>query len=152
MLEQNLQLKLRMIHQNGQELADREAKLSQERYDLSRDRLELQSMRRKIFESRCSLCKIGERSQQLGNMLAKSGMDVQQKMGDVPNMDVVDPIGDHGRFGADNLTSVLDLELGAELEKLKQYGVDGMDDDNDLLLDPELMMHRLDVMKGFEDF
>lgn len=155
-LEQKFQLKLRLLQQNGQELADRQAKLSQERYDLSRDRLELQAMRRKVFESRCSLCKIGERSQQLGEMLAKSGgigtksMSEQQQP-DVADMDV-GPIGGgaHGRFEADNLDAMLDHEMEVELQKLKQYGLSAGDDDQ--LLDPELMMHRLDVMKGFDDF
>lgn len=151
MLEQKFHLRMQMLHQNGQELADREAKLSQERYDLSRERLELQSMRRKILDSRCSLCKIGERSQQLGDMLAKSGIEAQPQLGDVADLDI-GPVGGHGKFGAGNLNSMFNLEMGVELEQLKQYGASGMDDDSDLLLDPELMMHRLDAMKGFEDF
>lgn len=143
-----------MLQQNVQELADREAKLSQERYDLSRDRLELQSLRRKLFDSRCSLCKIGERSQQLGDMLAKTDLEKPPgRMADlVPDLDG-GPIGvHHGRFGEDNLKAMLDLEMGVELEKMKQYGSSGMVVDDNDLLDPELMMHRLDVMKGFEDF
>lgn len=147
-------MKMRLLQQNGQELADRESKHSQDRYDLSRERLELQAMRRKILDSRCSLCKIGERSQQLGDMLAQSGVDGHQPptLGDVPDLDVGPIGGGSVRFSSDNLNAMLDRELAAELDKLKKYGASGMDDGNDLLLDPELMMHRLDVIKGFGDF
>lgn len=146
-------MKMKQLQQNGQELMEREARLAQERYDLSRERLELQALRRKVFESRCSLCKIGERSQQLSDMLAKSGIDTQPpRMGDVADLDT-GPIGEANtvRFGDDNFKEMLDFEVGVEIEKLKKYGASGFDDEHDSLLDPELMIHRLDVMKGFDD-
>ncbi|XP_062555145.1 fas-binding factor 1 [Armigeres subalbatus] len=67
--EQNLQMKMQLIQRQFREISEREDRLSKDKIELSKERLELQSMRKRLQTTRCSLCKVGERSQEIGDYL-----------------------------------------------------------------------------------
>ncbi|XP_055631374.1 fas-binding factor 1 [Toxorhynchites rutilus septentrionalis] len=67
--EQNLQLKLQLIQKQFREISEREDRLSRDKIELSKERLELQAVRKRLQTTRCSLCKIGERTQEMGEYL-----------------------------------------------------------------------------------
>ncbi|XP_021708763.1 putative protein tag-278 [Aedes aegypti] len=67
--EQNLQMKMQLVQRQFREISEREDRLSKDKIELSKERLELQSMRKRLQSTRCSLCKIGERSQEIGDYI-----------------------------------------------------------------------------------
>lgn len=75
-LEQKMISKLQELHRNFNELADREAKISQEKTEISKDRLQLNNLRKKLFQNRCSLCKIDDRTKEITGLLTKDNNQV----------------------------------------------------------------------------
>ncbi|XP_065079447.1 fas-binding factor 1 [Ochlerotatus camptorhynchus] len=67
--EQNLQLKIQLVQRQFREISEREDRLSKEKIAFSKERLELQTIRKRMQTTRCSLCKIGDRSQEMGEYL-----------------------------------------------------------------------------------
>ncbi|XP_058832517.1 fas-binding factor 1 [Topomyia yanbarensis] len=67
--EQNMQLKMQLVQRQFREVSEREDRLAKDKIELSKERLELQSMRKRLQTNRCNLCKIGERSQEIGDYL-----------------------------------------------------------------------------------
>ncbi|XP_053658933.1 fas-binding factor 1-like [Anopheles marshallii] len=67
--EQNIQLKIELIQRQFREVSEREDRLAKEKIEFSKERLELQAARRKLLQTRCSLCKIGDKSQEIGDLL-----------------------------------------------------------------------------------
>uniref|UniRef100_A0A182MTJ5 Fas-binding factor 1 C-terminal domain-containing protein n=1 Tax=Anopheles culicifacies TaxID=139723 RepID=A0A182MTJ5_9DIPT len=67
--EQNIQLKMQLIQRQFREVSEREDRLAKEKIEFSKERLELQAARRKLLQTRCSLCKIGDKSQEIGDLL-----------------------------------------------------------------------------------
>lgn len=107
-----------------QELNTRETKLSQDKFELSQERLELQAMRRKMYQSRCSLCKIGDQSQELAELLSKA---------DVPNF--------RQRKNGEDVDDLLDREVTHGMQNMTEYqagqttqSFEGNDMEADLLL------------------
>lgn len=68
-VEQNLRLKMQFVQRQFREISEREDNLSKEKIALSKERLELQTIRKRMQTMRCSSCKIGERSQEIGEYL-----------------------------------------------------------------------------------
>ncbi|XP_052890060.1 fas-binding factor 1-like [Anopheles moucheti] len=67
--EQNIQLKMQLVQRQFREVSEREDRLAKEKIEFSKERLELQAARRKLLQTRCSLCKIGDKSQEIGDLL-----------------------------------------------------------------------------------
>uniref|UniRef100_A0A182NDM3 Fas-binding factor 1 C-terminal domain-containing protein n=1 Tax=Anopheles dirus TaxID=7168 RepID=A0A182NDM3_9DIPT len=67
--EQNLQAKIQLVQRQFREVSEREDRLAKEKIEFSKERLELQTARRKLLLTRCSLCKIGDKSQEIGDLL-----------------------------------------------------------------------------------
>uniref|UniRef100_A0A182S6E4 Fas-binding factor 1 C-terminal domain-containing protein n=1 Tax=Anopheles maculatus TaxID=74869 RepID=A0A182S6E4_9DIPT len=67
--EQNMQLKMQLVQRQFREVSEREDRLAKEKIEFSKERLELQAARRKLLQTRCSLCKIGDKSQEIGDLL-----------------------------------------------------------------------------------
>uniref|UniRef100_A0A182W3U0 Fas-binding factor 1 C-terminal domain-containing protein n=1 Tax=Anopheles minimus TaxID=112268 RepID=A0A182W3U0_9DIPT len=67
--EQNIQLKMQLIQRQFREVSEREDRLAKEKIEFSKERLELQAARRKLLQTRCSLCKLGDKSQEIGDLL-----------------------------------------------------------------------------------
>ncbi|EAA07126.4 AGAP010444-PA, partial [Anopheles gambiae str. PEST] len=73
--EQNLQLKMQLIQRQFREVSEREDRLAKEKIEFSKERLELQAARRKLLQTRCSLCKIGDKSQEIAGDLLTTNTD-----------------------------------------------------------------------------
>uniref|UniRef100_A0A182YIQ1 Fas-binding factor 1 C-terminal domain-containing protein n=1 Tax=Anopheles stephensi TaxID=30069 RepID=A0A182YIQ1_ANOST len=67
--EQNLQLKMQLVQRQFRDVSEREDRLAKEKIEFSKERMELQAARRKLLQTRCSLCKIGDKSQEIGDLL-----------------------------------------------------------------------------------
>uniref|UniRef100_A0A182PI42 Fas-binding factor 1 C-terminal domain-containing protein n=1 Tax=Anopheles epiroticus TaxID=199890 RepID=A0A182PI42_9DIPT len=73
--EQNMQLKIQLIQRQFREVSEREDRLAKEKIEFSKERLELQAARRKLLQTRCSLCKIGDKSQEIAGDLLTTNTD-----------------------------------------------------------------------------
>uniref|UniRef100_A0A182K4N9 Fas-binding factor 1 C-terminal domain-containing protein n=1 Tax=Anopheles christyi TaxID=43041 RepID=A0A182K4N9_9DIPT len=73
--EQNMQLRMQLMQQQFRDVSEREDRLAKEKIEFSKDRLELQAMRRKLLQTRCSLCKIGDKSQDIAGDLLTTNTD-----------------------------------------------------------------------------
>lgn len=124
----------------SQELTKRETKLSQEKFELSQERLELQAMRRKMHQSRCSLCKIGDQSQELAELLSKADVPHLQN---VPNY--------QQRKNGEEIDDLLDREVTHGMQNMTEYPVGEMFqtiDTNDM--EADLLLARFEAMnRGF---
>lgn len=156
MLEQKMLLNLHHLQRNFREFSEREAKLSQEKLDLSKERIELQALRKRLFSGRCSLCKIGEKSKELSNiltnvegldtdLLAYESSDILHGIDMLTNGDIL-----QNTFG--NLDGVVD----ASLRRVQHIGrpaeidltnIPEITDISDNLLDPDLQMVKLDALQ-----
>lgn len=67
-LEQKLLLKLHSLQENYIELTDREAKLSQAKLELGKERVELQGARQQLRQSKCSLCRIDAQNREIAEL------------------------------------------------------------------------------------
>lgn len=138
--EQQLAAKLVHLQFQSQELTTRETKLSQEKFELSQERLELQAIRRKMHQSRCSLCKIGDQSQELAELLSKA--DVTQ-FRNMPNFQ-------HRKNGED-VDDLLDREVNHGMQNMTEYPVGQTTqsfETNDM--EADLLLARFEAMnRGF---
>jgi hypothetical protein len=58
------------------ELSERDNKNAKERLDLNAEKMELEMLRKKIFESRCSLCKADKKVNELKNLAQLTSKEV----------------------------------------------------------------------------
>lgn len=70
-----LMAKYQSLQKYAMELSERETKIAKERLDVNQAKMNLQSQRKKLFETRCSLCKIGEKANELKGLIQKDPMD-----------------------------------------------------------------------------
>lgn len=170
-LEQKMMIKLQHLQRNFNELSEREAKLSQEKLELSKERIELQTMRKRLFEDRCSLCKIGEKSQEISEMLTNGDKDELNKLTIQSNgisLDRILSLNDvdarlmammrDGHVGnAGTIDGIIDAQVSASLNRINRIGrqfeinlaaVPDITDISDNLLDPDLQMVKLDALNS----
>lgn len=122
-VEQKYVAKLKLLQSQYQDLNIRETKLSQNRLDLSRERLELQSVRKKLYQSRCSLCKIGERSQELTELLTNENTGIKQLPNDMPNLDHEQL--NYSNFNDNQIEDMLDREVAIEMSRMNLLTTEG---------------------------
>lgn len=161
------------MQQNYRDLTNRERNLSQAKLEMAKERLELQSLRNKLSQTRCSLCKIGERSQELADILTKSNNDnafystaadgindgadrATNEMNFKSSFDVDMPNLDMDTKSFDNY---LDLEVRTELQKMKDEtarnlemnldSIPNLTNTSNNLLDHELLLVKLDAMRAY---
>lgn len=67
-LEQKLLTKLQTLQDSYIELTEREAKLSQAKMELGKERMELQILRQQLRQSKCSLCRIGVQNREISEL------------------------------------------------------------------------------------
>lgn len=138
------------MQQNWRDLAQRETKHGEEKLAMSRERLELQAMRKKLYLSRCSLCKIGERSQEISDLLMKNegttNRNQSSAIDDLPNLDL-DQMAYQNYTFTNQIDDMFDLDMLTELNKIKDANmVDSMNQTNDLeseFLDASLLMTKM---------
>lgn len=140
------------LQRQWQEMAAGEQKLADERLEMSRERLEMQATTRRLSQTRCSLCKIGDRTKELADM-----MTISEGAGERPNVleqrfsmtDATDPVNfilDRGDTNAANwATRQMDMRqsiVSRLSSPMDVIAAGQMDDDDDLLL------ARFDAMKS----
>lgn len=136
-----LMAKYQSLQKYTMEQSEREAKLARERLDLNQEKLDLQSQRKKLFETRCSLCRIGEKATELKGMLQSDSKDFDDiNSANIEHMNVENFSMASGNIRSfyhqdANFTPSVDLENVPNLTD--------MDDD---FLDSDLLMLKLNVL------
>lgn len=165
--------KLQHLQRNFNELGEREAKLSQEKLELSKERIELQTIRKRLFQGRCSLCRIGERSQEISELLTNGDAHDLEKLAIQPSGISLDRLlclndvdarimtmmgESHVRDSATTtatIDGVIDAQVSASLNRINRMGrqfeinlaaVPDITDISDNLLNPDLQMVKLDAL------
>lgn len=133
-------------------MALRESTLAKEKLTISHERIELQELRKKLYESRCSLCKIGEKSQELSQILSKTEKNPES---DDENQRRVGG-NTLESYDINRLDRILDNEVEQSMQRMNEmrsFEVDvealpNITDVDDELLDPQLLMLKLDAING----
>jgi hypothetical protein len=141
--------KYQSLQKYTMEQSERETKLAKERLDLNHEKLELQSQRKKLFETRCSLCKIGEKANELKGIILKDPTDfddinsANNELGNMENFS--NSFGAvHGNFGASSFFHQdLQFQPSVDLEN-----VPNLADMNDDFLDSDLLMLKFDILNS----
>lgn len=150
-LQQKLRSKLEILQQHSRDLMRREQNVSAQKLELSKERLEIQSIRRKLYQSRCSLCKIGDRSKELSDFLTKTDQQPEHSF-QVPN--TIDDIAEEPFKELTNFDNIIDAELAQSLEDLNDIksfeinlnDIPNLTNTSDHLLDTDLLMLKFDAM------
>lgn len=160
--------KIQSLQQNFNDLAERESKLSQEKLEISKERLELQNLRKKLYQTRCSLCKIGEQSKEISDLLTKT--DIDEKIPSnlvfdnslyVNNfnskiMDNIEPVNHvHDLLNREVLwptTSTDRTNNNGRPFEIDLDDVPNIADTSDNLLDPDLLLVKLNVLNSMRNF
>lgn len=132
----------------------REQNVSAQKLELSKERLELQSIRSKLYQSRCSLCKIGDRSKEIADLLTKNDQKRENSF-QVPN--TIDDIAEVPFKELTNFDNMIDTELANALQSLENMNnvksfeinlddIPNLTDTSDHLLDPDLLMLKFDAL------
>lgn len=148
--EQKIKAKLQILQQHSRDLTMRESTLSKEKLEFSQEKLELQAVRKKMYENRCSLCKIGEKSEEINKMLSQHGQQpVSDEDDDVVKFDLE-------KFDINRLDKILDREVELSLRKMNEnrnFEIDLDDIPNitemdDEILDPQLLLLKIDALSN----
>lgn len=138
-----LMAKFQSLQKYTMELSERETKIAKERLDVNQEKLNLQSQRKKLFETRCSLCKIGEKSSELKGLLQKDPTDFD----DINS-------ANNERANMENFSSSLgnfaslynqDAHFMPSLDLENVPNLTDMDDD---FLDSDLLMLKFNVLNS----
>lgn len=126
------------------ELTEREARIAKERLDVNQEKLELQSQRKKLFETRCSLCKIGEKANELKGIIQKDPTDFD----DINS-------ANNEQLNMENFSSTSGLNFGSfynqDLQLLPSVdleNVPNLTDMSDDFLDSDLLMLKFDLLNS----
>lgn len=142
-----LMAKYQSLQKYTMELSERETKIARERLDVNGEKLELQSQRKKLFDSRCSLCKIGEKANELKDIIQLQQQDVNNVDFDDINSanneqaNVESLSGNFGTFYKRDMS--LMASITEDLEN-----VPNLVDMNDEMLDSDLLMLKFDVLNS----
>lgn len=131
-------------------MSERETKIARERLDLNSEKLEMQAQRKRFHETRCSLCKIGEKANELKGFMQLSQHHQQGKDANVDD-DFDNINGDNNeRVNVESFNfsgSARDKNLMASIaEDLEN--VPNLVDMNDDMLDSDLLMLKFDVLNS----
>lgn len=142
--------KYQSLQKYTMDLSERETKIARERLDLNAEKFEMQSQRKKLYETRCSLCKIGEKANELKGIMQLS----QHQQNKDANVD--DDFDDINRDNNERVnvesfnfsgSSARDMNLMASIaEDLEN--VPNLVDMNDDMLDSDLLMLKFDVLNS----
>lgn len=114
--------KLQELQGSFNELAEREAKLSQEKLDISKQRLELNELWKKIFKNRCSLCKIDARTTEISEKLFRKNNN--DSLDSVPTNNYLDFINNklYEKNILNDVDDILNLDKRVNLESIIAAG------------------------------
>lgn len=143
-----LMAKYQSLQKYAMELSERETKIARERLELNQERLNVQSQRKKLFETRCSLCKIGEKANELKGIIQKDPSTNDFDDINSANNEVL--LGENFQNIA---TSISSSSIGffnnhdaLLLPTTDLENVPILNDVNDDLLDPDLLALKFDIL------
>lgn len=134
-----LMAKYQSLQKYAMELSERETKIARERLDVNQEKLELQSQRKKLFETRCSLCKIGEKANELKGILQKDPTDFDDINSANNEQTNVENFSNFGAFYNQDLQFMPSVDL---------ENVPNLTDMNDDILDSDLLMLKFDILNS----
>lgn len=138
-----LMAKYQSLQKYTMELSERETKIAKERLDVNQEKLDLQSQRKKLFETRCSLCKIGEKANELKGIIQKDPTDfddinsANNEQMNVENFSVAS--ANFGAFYNQDLQFMPSVDLA---------NVPNLADMSDDFLDSDLLMLKFDILNA----
>lgn len=135
--------KYQSLQKHTMELSERERNIAKERLDVNQEKLDLQSQRKKLFETRCSLCRIGEKATELKSLLQadpKDFDDINSANNEIMN-------AENFSIASGNLRSFYnqDEHFMASVDLENVPNLTDMDDD---FLDSDLLMLKLNVLNS----
>jgi hypothetical protein len=133
MSEKNIFTKFQVLQKHANEIAERESKMANEKLEISKERMQLQALKQKLSETKCSLCKIGEES--IG--LARNSERTDQ-LDEFFNYDFNRSME---KFAAQDETAG-EINLDA---------VPNLTDVSDNMLDPDLVMLKFDIINSLKN-
>jgi hypothetical protein len=141
-----LMAKYQSLQKYTMELSERETKIAKERLDVNQEKLNLQSQRKKLFETRCSLCKIGEKANELRGIIQQDPTefdDINSANNEQTNLENF--TGTLGNFGAfyNHNQDPSQFMPSLDLENLPNLA-----DMNDDFLDSDLLMLKFDILNS----
>ncbi|CRK87852.1 CLUMA_CG001639, isoform A [Clunio marinus] len=138
-----LMAKYQSLQKYTMELSERETKIAKERLDVNQEKLDLQSQRRKLFETRCSLCKIGEKADELKGIILKNPTDFD----DINSANNEKLNLENFSSTSENFETLFNQELqflpGVDLENVPNIA-----DMSDDYLDSDLLMLKFDILNS----
>lgn len=142
-----LMAKYQSLQKYTMEQSEREAKIARERLDVNQEKLKLQAERKKLYETRCSLCKVGEKAAELKGIIQKDSTDfddINSANNEQVNFENFNetPNG-FGTFYNQDLDFMPSSRFNVDLEH-----VPNLSDMNDDLLDSDLLMLKFDVLNS----
>jgi hypothetical protein len=149
-----LMAKYQSLQKYAMELSERETKIARERLDVNQEKLNLQSQRKKLFESRCSLCKIGEKANELKGIIQKDPS--MNEFDDINSANNEDLNGENFRNVAPSsvissssfgLFNNQDVQFMPTMD-FENVNVPILNDVNDDLLDPDLLALKFDILNA----
>ncbi|XP_055596088.1 fas-binding factor 1 [Uranotaenia lowii] len=160
--EQNLQLKMQLVQRQFREISEREDRLSKDKIELSKERLELQTVRKKLQTTRCSLCKIGDRSQEIGDYLTAAGGNNSESVADDRKLEAnfFELQQQQLRSSAAKVDNFFDGDLERQLQAFLErnrvdedefglnVGPPNIAENEDGTIDTDLLLLKFDVLKS----
>jgi hypothetical protein len=122
------------------ELTERERKIAKERLDVHQAKLDLQSQQKKLYESRCSLCKIGENADQLKSIIQRDPNDFDDINTQKLNIE-------NFAIDSDNFGTSYDHDAHV-LPSLDLEKVPNIDINDDYLDEADILMLKFDAFKS----
>lgn len=136
--------KYQSLQKYTMELSERETKIAKESLDVNQEKLNLQSQRKKLFETRCSLCKIGEKANELKGIIQQDPTDfddINSANNEQTNLENFSFTT--ANFGAFNNQDSLQFTPSVDLDNLPNLA-----DMSDDFLDSDLLMLKFDILNS----
>lgn len=136
--------KYQSLQKYTMELSERETKIAKERLDVNQEKLNLQSQRKKLFETRCSLCKIGEKANELKGIIQQDPTefdDINSANNEQTNF---------GNFsgGLGSLGTFYNQDSSQFMPSTDLENLPNLADMSDDFLDSDLLMLKFDILNS----
>ncbi|CAG9806295.1 unnamed protein product [Chironomus riparius] len=141
--ELTLMAKYQSLQKYTMELSERETRIAKEKLDINAEKLELQAQRKKLFDTRCSLCKIGDKANELKGIIKH-----QQNGINDDDFDNINSVNDE-RADGESFGTLFKHEMNLMTNFTEDLeNVPNLVDMNDDMLDSDLLMLKLDVINS----
>lgn len=136
--------KYQSLQKYTMELSGRETKIAKERLDVNHEKLNLQSQRKKLFETRCSLCKIGEKASELKGIIQQDPMDFE----DINSANNEQTNLENFSGSLENFRAFYNQDSSQLMPSVDLENLPNLADMNDDFLDSDLLMLKFDILNS----